>query len=61
MTFEQANWASKHDWFIKMNESCDGVSYTVTVSEVMYYKDQWTRDRELVFTSYQELRNWAGY
>ena len=56
MTQSQIKWAAEHDWFVKANGD------EVVVSETMHNHDKNTQyDIETSFTSFTELKNWAGY
>lgn len=56
MTQSQIKWAAEHDWFVSSKGD------EVTVKETMYNHDANTQyDRETTFTSFKDLREWAGY
>lgn len=59
MTKAQANWASKHDWFISMHP-LNAESWSVTVLDGYWQNDEWVWT-EAKFTDYSELRDFAGY
>jgi hypothetical protein len=56
MTTQQIAWASKHDWFIESIPSkFRGKKLRVIV------KDDMVAGNTLVFTDFDELKQWAGY
>lgn len=56
MTQSQIKWAAEHDWFIK----ADGGD--VVVNEVIYNPDtDEEQEMIIVFSSFTDLKNWAGY
>lgn len=58
ISWEQANWASKHDWFVAVRESLIGVGYVVTVRQVKL-EGLSIINNELVFTEFDKLMAWA--
>jgi|TARA_R110000822_G_scaffold285215_1_gene406566 hypothetical protein len=56
MTTQQIAWARKHDWFIESIPSkFRGKKLRVIV------KDDMVAGNTLVFTDFDELKQWAGY
>lgn len=55
LTPAQVAWAREHDWFL--SDDCG----TVTVLDCYTTADGVYVERERTFTSYSELRSWAGY
>ncbi len=55
MTISEVNWAMFHDWYIYAG-TC-----SVTGIITVYVKDDMIAGRKIEFTSYNELRKWAGY
>ena len=51
-SYEQIKWASEHDWFVSVNNNgnivCNEFWGDGTVTTVVH-------------TSFQDLRDWAGY
>lgn len=60
MTKQQAEWASKHDWFIGQVAIGNG-NFKVTVEESIYDEEDNYHYFVVSFTDFQELREWAGY
>lgn len=62
MTKQQAEWASKHDWYIS-TQHVHGEQYKVLVEEGEYLEDG--QDSYIYypveFTDFQKLKEWAGY
>lgn len=52
MTPRQVRWASAHDWYLS---ATGGAWLTVTV------RDDVQAGGELTFTSFNKLKEWAGY
>lgn len=59
MNSKQTEWAAQHDWFVSSTRVGDD-DYAVTVVE-RTSGPATSGERELDFTSYPELRAWAGY
>ena len=55
MTTQKINWAKQYDWFIE--------STVVRISGQMriHVKDDMVAGNTLVFTDFDELKQWAGY
>lgn len=49
----QTRWARHHDWFIRID--------VVNGKQAVVVKDDMTAGSELVFTSFNKLKEWAGY
>jgi len=54
MTATQAQWASRHDWFLSSTMLADGSYKVVAMS-----KGSWERSKS--FTSFHDLYIWANY
>ena len=60
MTAAQAGWASNHDWFIR-SEREGRFMYKVVARDVLVDEDGRVHESVVEFTSYSEMRAWAGY
>ena len=56
MTQEQIKWASRHDWYL---QSLGDAVLVVEVERLSV--DSLVSLASIKFTSYKELRQWAGY
>lgn len=59
MSEQQANWAASHDWFVSAWKSGD--DWIVSAREVARAPSGKITETHREFSSFQELREWAGY
>jgi len=59
MNEQQANWAASHDWFVSAWKS--GEDWIVSVREITSSPRGKISETHREFSSFQELREWAGH
>lgn len=55
LTVSQIEWASKHDWYLGTNGN------SVRVIDITLERGGEVTERELEFSDFRDLREWAGY
>lgn len=60
MTKQQADWAHRHEWFIKAREVGPN-EYVVDVRDEVVHRDGRLTSQVRSFKTHSRLRDWAGY
>jgi hypothetical protein len=61
MTENQIKWAASHDWYIATLADGEGVLVKDEWVDLNEAEPRQTYSKDVAFTNYRALRDWAGY